>query len=173
MMIRMLLGEAAERRYATEAVDECTHALQTAYIVRNEGCDDELVIAAALHDIGRLPSVIRGFGGGPHQDVAKRVLTRWLGPRVGGVVGFHVAAKRYLVAIDAAYAASLSIASRKSLEQQGGAFSDDEAATFIQKPFAEEAVLLRRADDRAKVPGAPELSIADVVDLFDRVRVRR
>lgn len=169
----MLLAEAAERRYATDPVDECTHALQAASLLHAQGHDEELVLAGALHDIGRLPSVMRGFGGGPHQDVARRVLTRWLGARIGAMVGFHVAAKRYLVAVDPAYEATMSSASRKALVYQGGAFSDDEAAAFIEKPFASDAVTLRRADDRAKVPGAPELSVDAIVSLFENVRRRR
>jgi predicted HD phosphohydrolase len=35
---------------------------------------------------------------------------------------------------------------------QGGVFSEDEAVAFMQQPYAEEAVRLRRYDDLAKTP---------------------
>ena len=38
---------------------------------------------------------------------------------------------------------------------QGGVFDEAQAAAFMQRPFAAEAVRLRRFDDLAKVPGAP------------------
>jgi predicted HD phosphohydrolase len=46
----------------------------------------------------------------------------------------------------------LSPASKRSLELQGGAYSDAELAGFLAQPFADEAVRLRRYDDLAKVP---------------------
>jgi predicted HD phosphohydrolase len=41
----------------------------------------------------------------------------------------------------------------QSLQLQGGAFTEAEALAFEQRPFAREAVRLRRWDDLAKVPG--------------------
>jgi predicted HD phosphohydrolase len=43
----------------------------------------------------------------------------------------------------------------QSLQLQGGPFTDAEARAFEQRPFAREAVRLRRWDDLAKVPGMP------------------
>jgi predicted HD phosphohydrolase len=42
-----------------EAVDELTHALQTANLAQAAGADDELITAAALHDSGRLAAFAR------------------------------------------------------------------------------------------------------------------
>ena len=67
-------------------------------------------------------------------------------------IRLHVDAKRYLCGAEASYWASLSDASKHSLTLQGGPFNDDELATFMAQPFAEEAVRLRRYDDFAKVP---------------------
>jgi predicted HD phosphohydrolase len=47
----------------------------------------------------------------------------------------------------------LSPASVESLHLQGGPFNEAEARAFEQRPFAREAVRLRRWDDLAKVPG--------------------
>jgi predicted HD phosphohydrolase len=67
----------------------------------------------------------------------------------------HVDAKRYLCLIDPGYWRDLSIASKHSLEQQGGVFDETQAHMFIAQPFAEEAVRLRRYDDLAKVKDKP------------------
>ena len=66
-------------------------------------------------------------------------------------IRLHVDAKRYLCLVDPDYWAALSPASKHSLEQQGGVFSEVEAEAFIAQPFAAEAVRLRRYDDQAKV----------------------
>jgi len=67
---------------------------------------------------------------------------------------WHVAAKRYLVATDPAYSHKISPGSTRSLKGQGGLYSEAEAAAFLEQPFAAEGVLLRRWDDRAKLPDA-------------------
>ena len=82
-----------------EAVDELDHALQAAAQAIQDGADDELVLAAALHDIGHSPLL-----GGPHgddHDRAGRAMDHTaFGARVGWLAGAHVAAKRYLAATD-------------------------------------------------------------------------
>ena len=71
----------------------------------------------------------------------------------------HVAAKRYLRAVDPRYRAALSAASAQSLQLQGGPFDAAEILEFEGGPFFFDAVRLRRYDDIAKQPGAwtPEL----------------
>ena len=49
------------------------------------------------------------------------------------------------------YFDTLSPASVRSLELQGGIFSATEAAAFLEGPFAQDAVNLRKWDDLAKV----------------------
>jgi predicted HD phosphohydrolase len=41
----------------------------------------------------------------------------------------------------------------RSLALQGGIFSEEETAAFMQRPFAEDALRLRRWDDTAKEEG--------------------
>jgi predicted HD phosphohydrolase len=71
-----------------------------------------------------------------------------------------VDAKRYLCWIEPTYWDDLSIASKRSLEQQGGVFDEAQANTFIAQPYAEEAVRLRRYDDLAKVKDKPVPGLA-------------
>jgi predicted HD phosphohydrolase len=67
-------------------------------------------------------------------------------------IRLHVDAKRYLCATDDAYNDGLSAASVRSLRLQGGPFRAAEAEEFIARPYAREAVRIRRWDDLAKDP---------------------
>ncbi|RJE25691.1 HD domain protein [Aspergillus sclerotialis] len=69
------------------------------------------------------------------------------------LVGSHVAAKRFLTAIDKSYYDSLSSASKKSLEFQGGPFEGEELDAFLRDPLRDQMVAMRRWDDAAKVEG--------------------
>lgn len=69
------------------------------------------------------------------------------------LVGSHVAAKRYLTAIDPAYYTALSAASKRSLQFQGGPFEGKELEMFRMDPLSEDMIRLRRWDDGAKVVG--------------------
>jgi predicted HD phosphohydrolase len=74
-------------------------------------------------------------------------------PAVLEPIRLHVDAKRYLCATDAGYWSRLSEDSKRSLELQGGVFSSADAAQFITRPYAADAVSLRQWDDQAKVEG--------------------
>jgi predicted HD phosphohydrolase len=65
----------------------------------------------------------------------------------------HVAAKRYLCGVDTDYLRRLSPASIQSLGLQGGPLTEEEAEEFIHSPYSQQAILVRRWDDLAKVPG--------------------
>jgi predicted HD phosphohydrolase len=148
-----------------DAVDELDHALQAAARAAEDSADDELVLASAMHDLGHSPM----FGDEwqkHHDSIARNWLTPRFGERVGWLAGAHVAAKRYLVATDPEYAATLSDVSIDSLHHQGGAAVDPE---LIDHPWWADALRLRRYDDAAKVPRAAGLSIDDVLTVAERV----
>ncbi len=54
--IMALFAEAGEAAYFGEAVSQAEHALQSAHLAAGAGADDELVVAALLHDIGHMLS---------------------------------------------------------------------------------------------------------------------
>jgi [1-hydroxy-2-(trimethylamino)ethyl]phosphonate dioxygenase len=121
----------------------------------------QLVAAALLHDIGHLvPNAIDTSQ--PHGELAADLLRDLFSAAVTMPIRYHVAAKRYLCVADPHYWSSLSPASQRSLEWQGGAFTVEEAHEFIALPFAEDAVNLRLWDDAAKVAGA----VTENLDFF-------
>ena len=142
-----------------EDITQLEHALQCAHLAAQEGAGDSLVAAALLHDYGHFfegrGDVAERDGVDAHHEAHGAALLRsWFGPEVTTPIALHVAAKRYLCAVEPDYEAGLSDASRLSLELQGGRFSPDQARKFASAPFAEDAVRLRRWDDAGKVVGA-------------------
>ena len=90
---------------------------------------------------------------GHHEEAGSAWLARHFGPEVIEPIRLHVAAKRYLCAVDPAYLAGLSPASRLSLSVQGGPMDAEERAAFEANPYHRDALRLRHWDDTAKVPG--------------------
>jgi predicted HD phosphohydrolase len=132
-------------------VTQLEHALQTAALLAHHHVGDtELAVAGLVHDIGHL---LPGGSDETHAEDAAGAVRRALGARVAGIVELHVDAKRYLVATDPGYAGLLAGDSVASLRLQGGAMDHGHAERFLTRPWAEDAVALRRADDGAKVDG--------------------
>ena len=132
-------------------VSQFDHALQTATLLshRRPG-DAELAVAGLVHDIGHL---LPDGTDETHAETGARAVRAALGERVAGLVALHVEAKRYLVANDGGYGDVLADDSIVSLVRQGGAMTQDEAVAFSARPWAADALALRRADDSAKVEG--------------------
>jgi phosphonate degradation associated HDIG domain protein len=141
--------------YLHDLVSQADHALQAAAQAVQAGAPDALIVAALLHDVGHLlPDV--GDASGPdaqHEARGAVFLARYFPPEVTRPVGLHVTAKRYLCAIQPGYVAQLSPDSVQSLVLQGGPLVGDEVREFERRPGFREAVLLRRWDEAAKVPG--------------------
>ena len=144
-----LMGECALHTYG-ERVTMLEHSLQTAANAAADGADDDLVLAALLHDIGHVVGAPGSHGDPDHAVVGARYLRPWLSQSITEPIRSHVAAKRWLVARDAGYLAQLSEASRFTLEQQGGAFDAVAADEFEREPHATRAIQLRRYDDQGK-----------------------
>lgn len=145
--------------YGRERVTQLQHALQCAALAEAKGAAPALITAALLHDVGHLihdlgDTAARGVDD-RHELLGWRWLSRWFGEAVVEPVRQHVRAKRYLTATDPAYYATLSPASVRSLELQGGPFTRERATEFIGLPYAAQAVRLRRWDEAAKVAGKP------------------
>lgn len=141
--------------YGGERINQLEHALQTAMLAEQAGADASLIVASLLHDYGHL---IHNFGADVfkrgiddrHEILGADKLSAFFDDAVTMPIRMHVEAKRYLCAIDPRYTTSLSPASTWSLKLQGGPFYADEGDEFIKRPFAADAVRLRRWDEFAK-----------------------
>ncbi len=145
--------------YDGEAVTQLEHALQAACLAEAERAPDSLIAAALLHDLGHILEARNqerdnAFPGVDHrhQLAAVPFLQPGFPDAVIEPVKMHVDAKRCLCAIDPDYFGTLSPASVHSLGLQGGKFSQAEVEQFRQRPYAQDALRLRRWDDLAKVP---------------------
>ncbi|HEV8142147.1 MAG TPA: HD domain-containing protein [Methylomirabilota bacterium] len=168
------LARASARVYepGAEVVSQLDHALQCADLAETAGADEELVLAALLHDVGRFAADLaliadRTRGAAPaagargHHDVGADLIAPWVTERTAWCVRMHADAKRYLCATDASYHALLSPASQRTLVMQGGVMAPDEVAAFAAHPWVADAMALRRWDDQAKVAGKPVTSLAE------------
>ena len=152
------LSTAGQAEYHGERVSQLEHALQAAHNARQDDGTDQEIIAALLHDIGHIWPVegrrMTSVGVVNHDRLGAQAL-RELGfsDDVADIVSGHVAAKRYLVATDREYAATLSDVSVESLRRQGGPMSAEELQDFTRSPNWKSKVRVRTWDDRAKTPG--------------------
>ena len=166
--ICVLFARKGGRAYEGEGVTQLEHALQTAQQAEAAGASVHVVAAALLHDLGHLLNdqgetpTLRGVDD-LHQYAALPFLRSLYGPAVLEPIRLHVDAKRYLCATRADYYEALSADSKRSLVLQGGVYSITQAAEFIAKPHAHEAVEIRLWDDQAKVAGAPTPPLAHFV----------
>tara|TARA_B110000305_G_scaffold241067_1_gene313685 strand:- start:1294 stop:1866 length:573 start_codon:yes stop_codon:yes gene_type:complete len=173
-----LYASAAASRLYDEAITELQHALQCAELATAAGESDALVAAALLHDVGHLllddqvglDEVLADDY--EHEKAGARYLAPWFGPEVTGPVALHVAAKRYLCAVEPSYFATLSPSSVRTLAVQGGAMTADEVDVFERHPGSRGAVLVRRWDDMAKVPGRIVAGFDHYVDVLRTVAIR-
>jgi phosphonate degradation associated HDIG domain protein len=159
--IGLLFERHGHTQYTGEPVTQLEHALQSAALAEAEGAAPGLIVASLLHDLGHMLEANGVQHDTPtmagiddlHQYRILPFLRPLFGDDVLAPIALHVDAKRYLCATDAAYFSMLSEDSVRSLKLQGGIFDQEQAALFIARPYAEDAVRLRRWDDLAKAEG--------------------
>lgn len=152
-----LYEKYGDEDYIGEPVSQLEHMSQAAALAGEEGYDDEVILAAFFHDIGHLcadageAESMDGMGNVDHEKLgADYLLERGFSERISNLVQGHVIAKRYLTYKYPEYYNKLSLASKGTLEFQGGVMSSDEAAEFELNPDAELIIRLRYWDDMAK-----------------------
>jgi len=157
-----LYEKFGDEDYIGEPVSQLGHMSQAASLAKEEGYDDEVVLAAFFHDIGHLcadateAGSMDGMGNVDHEKLgADYLLERGFSERVAALVQGHVIAKRYLTYKYPEYYNKLSPASKATLNFQGGVMTADEAAAFEQNENSELIVRLRYWDDMAKQTDTP------------------
>lgn len=171
-----LYEQRGAEQYGAEAVSQLEHALQCAALAEEAESTPTLITAAFLHDLGHLVHDL-GDDAAEHgvDDVHQYLALPFLRPLFPDAVlepiKLHVSAKRYLCAVENGYWESLSLASQRSLELQGGVYSSDEVAGFVQLPYAMDAVRLRRWDDLAKIKGRATPDLRHYAGVMSKARL--
>lgn len=167
------LYEKFGRTKYTEVVTQESHAVQAAWLAERAGEQSEVILAALLHDIGHLllqeeeVDELHSPRDHVHEVLGANYLSDFYTDAVVQPVALHVEAKRWLCATDASYMSMLSPASARSLELQGGPFTDTEIQEFQSNMYWETAVSLRKWDDLAKDSSFSGHSITHYQDLLE------
>ena len=148
--------------YAGEKVSQLEHMVQAAQLAEAQGFDEEVILAAFLHDVGHISEAAKGdnemdgFGIKDHEELGAEFLKgKGFSKKIVRLVESHVEAKRYLTIKDPSYYARLSEASKKTLEYQGGPMTEEEAAAFEQYPLFDLIIRMRQWDEEAKIEHQP------------------
>jgi phosphonate degradation associated HDIG domain protein len=161
--------------YDGEPVSQASHMIQCAMLGIQEHADDELVLAAFLHDIGHLlghlldAEAMDGFGTVNHENIGAAYLKQaGFSNRICAVVEHHVNAKRYLVATNETYSKKLSEASWRTLQWQGGPMTSNEIEIFKDHRYFDDIIMVRLWDEQAKDTTAEILDIAFFSNLIQQ-----
>lgn len=171
--IRYLYRDKGGLTYG-EDVSQLSHALQTAAAAERRQAPEAIVIACLLHDIGHLlhqadEHVADAGIDMKHEVIGEKFLARWFPADVTRPIGLHVAAKRYLCAIDGDYLKGLSGASSQSLALQGGPMAPDDVDAFQKDPHFRGALMLRICDDDGKAADAELASFDGYLPMMARL----
>ena len=143
--------------YIGEQVTMAQHMLQTAQCAEQAGANNSQIVAALLHDIGHykneIPetSLAKGIDN-YHEEAGANFLEDYFPISVVEPIRQHVAAKRYLCAVNSDYLERLSPASILTLNLQGGPMNKEEVKEFEKNDYLEQCVKLRYWDEDAKDP---------------------
>ena len=157
-----LYDKHGAEEYAGEKVSQLEHMVQAAQLAMEGGYDDEVVLAAFLHDVGHLLPIhdpsesMDGYGMMDHEKVgAEYLLKVGFSERMCKLIASHVNAKRYLTWKYPEYYNQLSGASKKTLEYQRGRMEEKEALAFEADPLFDLYIQMRRWDEAAKIENLP------------------
>jgi phosphonate degradation associated HDIG domain protein len=156
--IMNLYQQHGGEEYAGEKLTQLEHMVQAAQLAEEQGYDDEVILAAFLHDVGHLcepghgDNEMDGFGIKDHEEIGAEFLkSKGFSKKIVRLVQSHVEAKRYLTLKNPSYYEQLSEASKKTLEFQGGRMEEDEASAFEQYPLFDLIIKMRKWDEQAKI----------------------
>jgi len=157
-LIIQLYEAHGDEDYIGEPVSQLEHMCQCALLAEKEGSSEEIILAAFFHDIGHLCEHIAlteqmdGYGVIDHEKLgAEFLLAHGFSATIANLVAGHVQAKRYLTYQYPEYYNQLSVASKKTLEFQGGKMSPAEAAAFEADEWFSTHIRLRKWDEQAKL----------------------
>ena len=172
-----LFARRGAEEYLGEAVTMSQHMEQTAACAVANKETDAMIAAALLHDVGHfvtdlpLDAIDHGVDA-LHEQVGAHFLSQHFPAEVTEPIRQHVAAKKYLCAVDPEYFNLLSDASVLSLQVQGGPMTPTEKAEFESNPHYKQAVQLRKYDDDGKVIGLTIHPFREYLPLLQRLLIK-
>ena len=144
--ILQMFAVAGQAAYFGESVSQTEHALQSAHLAAGSGADEELIVAALLHDVGHLlsglPEDVAQCG---VDDAHENAGAAWLEKHFGPAVVIRCGCKwrrNAISAVEPDYLRGLSSASQLSLRLQGGPFTPADVAAFEAQPHFRAAIAL-------------------------------
>jgi 2-amino-1-hydroxyethylphosphonate dioxygenase (glycine-forming) len=160
--IMLLFKEQGKEEYAGEKISQLEHMSQAAQLAMEDGYEEDVVLAAFLHDIGHLLPIhdenesMNGLGMVDHEKVGAFYLAKMgFSNKICKLIASHVNAKRYLTFKYPDYYNQLSEASKQTLEFQGGKMHAEEASQFEQDAYFDLFIKMRKWDEAAKVLNKP------------------
>ncbi len=157
--------------YHGEPVSQLEHMSQSAELAINGKYDDEVILAAFLHDIGHIcvqknkENTMGDYGIKSHEKIGADYLREKGFPeKIAKLVENHVQAKRYLTFSNPLYYQGLSEASKQTLEFQGGVMTKEEATAFEEDTLFELSILMRKWDELAKEIEVPLIDLQLIKD---------
>jgi len=173
--IILLYEQHGHSAYAGEKVSQLEHMVQAAQLAEQQGYEEEVILAAFLHDIGHICVAVEadnhmdGWGIKDHEEEGATFLReRGFSKRLVRLVESHVEAKRYLTWKNPEYYDQLSEASKKTLDYQGGPMEENEALAFEQHPLFKLIIQIRHWDDEAKIQNKPIADLGKYRDMMVR-----
>ncbi len=166
--------------YIGEPVSQLEHMCQAAQLAELEGYDNEVILAAFLHDIGHLLPVhdenesMNGFGTIDHEKIGAYHLNKLgFSEKMCSLIASHVNAKRYLTFKYLDYYNKLSEASKQTLEFQGGIMSLEEATIFENDKLFPLYIKMRQWDEAAKIEHQSLPSLAKYKEMMAQHLVKQ
>ena len=147
-----LYEEYGEEAYSDNAT-MLMHMMKCARLAEEDGYDDEMIVAAFLHDIGHFLELSKknAYKDVDHDKLGALYLQEHGFPcRLADLVSGHIAVKRYLTFTNPAYYNSLPDAGKTSIKSHGGSMNWEEAIVFCKKPLLPRYIQLSYWDDSAK-----------------------
>ncbi|OJW82701.1 MAG: hypothetical protein BGO69_06935 [Bacteroidetes bacterium 46-16] len=148
---------ALYEEYGQEAYNEeatmLAHMMKCARLAEEDGYDDEMIVAAFLHDVGHFLELTKKSAHKDidHDELGARYLQELGFPcRIAELVSGHIAVKRFLTFTNPAYYNNLPDTGKLSLKNYGGPMNWDEAIVFCKQPLLSRYIQLSYWDDNAK-----------------------
>lgn len=150
---------------ADSCCKKCTvlsHSYQTGLLAVGKDYEDELIIAAFLHDIGHLCPLY--LSPNQYEKMSCHGLKgaeKWgqffleeigFSEKITHIVGNIINAKRYLCSKSSNYFHTLSKDQQEIFSNEGGLMSHEEMNTFENDTYFTETVNIRKLDDQANLP---------------------